>query len=254
MVPRLDHVGFDVYARAGAILTGDLALAAAVRGIATCGAPAETTTALLDLLDATLHDSAVGELSDVRLAIGGAAPTMDDAIAVAELKTAAYSFVLPMKAAAIVAGAPEEVVEKVADIARSLGIAFQLRDDLLGTFGDPEIVGKDVDGDIREGKRTPLVVHAASTSHWWRIEPHLGNAAVTKDEADEVRHALIDAGSFEHVENLMNRHVRIARWHADTLELAGPIVDTLTSAWDIAGATVAPAHAEAPVGAAVGVA
>ncbi|QCX27880.1 polyprenyl synthetase family protein [Nocardioides jishulii] len=244
-----------VYARAGAILTGDLALAAAVRGIATCGAPQEVTTALLDLLDSTLHDSAVGELSDVRLAIGGAAPTMDDAIAVAELKTAAYSFVLPMKAAAILAGAPEDVLEKVSDVGRSLGIAFQLRDDLLGTFGDPAIVGKDPDGDLREGKRTPLVVHAAASSHWWRVEPHLGNPDLTREEADEIRRALMEAGSFDHVETLMGRHVRIARWHAEALDLTAPIVDTLTSTWDIAGATVPPAPADEPLEAAtVGVA
>lgn len=240
--------GSSVFSRAGAILTGDLALAAAVRGLATCGAPAEITSDLLDLLDATLHDSAVGELADVRLALGGAAPTMDDAIAVAELKTAAYSFVLPMKAAAIVAGAPEDVVEKVGDVARSLGIAFQLRDDLLGTFGEPDVLGKDPDGDLREGKRTPLVVHAATTSHWWRIDPHLGNPEITREEADEARRALVDAGSVAHVEQLMARHVRIARWHADTVGLAGAVVDTLTSTWDLDGATVEPAPADASVG------
>lgn len=229
----------STYPRAGAILTGDLALAAAVRGMATCGASPGTTVALLDLLDATLHDSAVGELADVRLALGGAAPTMDDAVAVAELKTAAYSFVLPMKAAAIVAGVPDEVIEKVGEVGRSLGIAFQLRDDLLGTFGTPEALGKDPDGDLREGKRTPLVVHAASTAHWWRVAPHLGDPGITPEQADDVRRALVDAGSVAHVEQLMSRHVRIARWHADAVGLAACVVDTLTSTWDLAGATVA---------------
>lgn len=221
----------DTYARAGGILVGDLALAAAVRGIATAGAPADVTTALLDLLDAALQDSAVGELADVRLSLGNAAPTLDDALSVAELKTAAYSFVLPMQAAAILAGAPADVVQKVGEVGRSLGIAFQMRDDLLGTFGDVDVVGKDPDGDLREGKRTVLVVHAATTGHWARIAPHLGSPELTAEEADEVRRALVDAGSVAHVERLMARHVRIARRHAEELGLAHDVLDPLTATW-----------------------
>lgn len=223
----------DTYPRAGGILVGDLALAAAVRGLATSGAPAEATTALLDLLDAALQDSAVGELADVRLSLGNAAPTIDDALSVAELKTAAYSFVLPMQAAAILAGAPEAVVEKVGEIGRSLGIAFQMRDDLLGTFGDADVVGKDTDGDLREGKRTVLVVHAATTSHWWRIAPHLGDPDLTAEEAAEMRRALVDAGSVAYVERLMARHVRIAHRHAEDLGLASSVLDPLTATWKL---------------------
>lgn len=189
----------ETYPRAGGILVGDLALAAAVRGIATCGASPAMTEVLLDLLDVALQDSAVGEFADVRLSLGNAAPTVDDALSVAELKTAAYSFVLPMQAAAVLAGAPRSVVEKVGDVGRSLGIAFQMRDDLFGTFAAADVVGKDPDGDLREGKRTVLVVHAATTSHWPRIAAHLGDPELTSVDADEVRRALVDAGSVAHL-------------------------------------------------------
>ncbi len=221
----------SAYPRAGAILTGDLALAAAVRGMATCGAPAHVTEALLDLIDTTLHDSAVGELADVRLTLGGLVPEMDDAVSVAELKTAAYSFVLPMRAAAVLAGLPDAAVETVGDVGRSLGIAFQMRDDLLGTFAPADVLGKDPDGDLREGKRTPLVVHAASTREWRRIEPHLGDPRLTRAQADEIRHALVDAGSPAFVEQLIARHIRLARRHAAALGLEQSVVDALTSTW-----------------------
>ncbi|MFC6152103.1 polyprenyl synthetase family protein [Nocardioides yefusunii] len=218
------------YPRAGAILTGDLALAAAIRGIATCGASPAVTTALLDLFDATLRDSAVGELADVRFTLNGHLPTSDDALAVAELKTAAYSFVLPLRAAAIVAGANDDVVEQIGQLGRHLGIAFQLRDDLLGTFA-ADTLGKDPDGDLREGKRTPLVVHAAASAHWSRIEPHLGDPDLTPAHADDVRRALVAAGSVQHVEGLVARHLRLARRHSARLGLTETVVDPLTATW-----------------------
>lgn len=225
----------ETYPRAGGILVGDLALAAAVRGIATCGASPAMTEVLLNLLDVALQDSAVGEFADVRLSLGNAAPTVDDALSVAELKTAAYSFVLPMQAAAVLAGAPRSVVEKVGDVGRSLGIAFQMRDDLFGTFAAADVVGKDPDGDLREGKRTVLVVHAATTSHWPRIAAHLGDPELTSVDADEVRRALVDAGSVAHVQRLIARHVRIARRHGDELGLTSAVIDPLTDSWDLDG-------------------
>lgn len=219
------------FARAGGILTGDLALAAAVRGMATCGAPPHVTTALLDLLDAMLQDSAAGELADVRLADGGLVPTVEEALAVAELKTAAYSFVLPMQAAALVAQAGDAVIAQVGEVGRALGIAFQLRDDLCGMFADADTTGKDPVGDLREGKRTPLVAHAAHTDEWWRIHPHLGNPSAGEVELAEVRRALVDAGSAAHVEQLVARLVRRARLHARSLGLETTVVDRLTSTW-----------------------
>ena len=229
------------YARAGGILTGDLALAAAVRGLATCGAPSHVTASLLDLLDAMLQDSAVGELADVRLADGGPrVPSVEEALAVAEHKTAGYSFVLPMQAAAIVAEADATVVDQVGEVGRALGIAFQLRDDLCGMFSDAGATGKDPLGDLREGKRTPLVAHAAHTSEWWRVERHLGDPTAGPDQLEEVRRALVEAGSVAYVEQLVARLVRRARLHARPLGLEPVVVDPLTSTWTMP--TAAPAH------------
>ena len=223
----------QTYARAGAILTGDLALAAAVRGFATCGASPEVTGRLLDLLDAILQDSAVGELADVRLSSSADVPDLEEALSVAELKTAAYSFVLPMQAAAIVAGAQGPLVEQVGEVGRALGVAFQLRDDLMGMFSDVETTGKDPLGDLREGKRTPLVVHAAQTPQWRRIRPHLGDLMAGEAELAEVRDALVESGSLAFVEDLIGRHLRRARRHAGPLGLEEPVVNRLTSSWEL---------------------
>jgi geranylgeranyl diphosphate synthase type I len=58
------------------------------------------------------------------------------------------------------AGASDEVVAALADYAEPLGVAFQLRDDLLGAFGDPRATGKPAGSDLRAGKRTSLVLEA----------------------------------------------------------------------------------------------
>ena len=226
--------GQDTYARAGAILAGDLALSAAVRAVATCGADAATTGRLLDLLDATLHASAAGELADVRLALTDGMPQAQEALAVSEQKTAVYSFVLPLQAGAVLAGADDTTVEVLGRLGRSLGIAFQLSDDLLGVFGDPAATGKDHLGDLREGKRTPLLVHASTTSDWARIAPHLGDPDLTEAAAAGVREALEACGSRRFVEDLVGRHLLVAAEQATGLGLVGSLLDPLLAhAWGV---------------------
>jgi geranylgeranyl diphosphate synthase type I len=76
------------------------------------------------------------------------------------LKTASYSTRGPVVMGARLAGAPEAQVATLAAFADPLGVAFQLRDDLLGTFGDPAETGKPAGNDLREGKHTAVVVEA----------------------------------------------------------------------------------------------
>ncbi|WP_313405967.1 polyprenyl synthetase family protein [Aeromicrobium sp.] len=234
----VDPAGHDTYSRAGAILAGDLALTAAVRAVATCGVDQRTTNRLLNLLDATLHASAAGELADVRLALAADMPAAEEALAVSEQKTAVYSFVLPLQAGAVLAGADDALVHALGQVGRALGIAFQLCDDLNGVFGDPATTGKDHLGDLREGKRTPLMVHAAGTSAWSRIAPHLGDPDLTDDHAASVREALESCGSRGFVEDLAARHLTAAGDQAAALGLRRSLLDPLLEfAWGIDPAT-----------------
>src|SRR5690606_24160006 len=78
-------------------------------------------------------------------------------------KTAHYSLELPLRAAAVLADAGLEIEERLGAVGRSLGILFQMQDDLLGVFGDPDRTGKSASGDLREGKQTLLVAFARDT-------------------------------------------------------------------------------------------
>lgn len=95
-----------------------------------------------------------GQLNDVEAPFFG-----DSAVSprrIAHDKTAHYTFVTPLLVGATLAEAPDEELDKLKEIGEKTGVAYQLRDDILGVFGNPKVTGKSSDGDLREGKRTLL--------------------------------------------------------------------------------------------------
>lgn len=203
------------YGAAAAILAGDLALTAAVRTVATAPVHPAVVARLLDLFDEALRVSAEGELADVWLGATRCVATPEAAISVAEQKTAAYSFALPLQAAAVLAGRSTLTVAAAEEVGRCLGIAYQLVDDLQGVFGDLGVTGKSRLSDLRSGKQTALVAHARTTDAWPALEPYVGLATITEDQAAVARDLLTASGAREHVE-------RLARGYVDrAVELAG---------------------------------
>lgn len=191
------------YGEAAGILAGDLALAGSMRAVALCGARPDVVVRLLDLLEDVLHRSAAGELADVRASLTTEA-SLGDALDIAEWKTAAYSFELPLQAAAILADASEEVVAASGAVGRFLGVAFQLQDDLDGVFGTAEQTGKDPLCDLREGKGTALVAFARSSRRWPELARYVGDPALTEDHARRARELLVACGARRAVESLVS--------------------------------------------------
>lgn len=189
------------YGEAAAILAGDLALAGAVRTVALCGAPPVVTARMLDLLDRALHLSAAGELADVRLSLDGAGDVAT-AIAMEHHKTAVYSFELPLQLAAALAGADAEHEAALTRFAHLLGVAYQIRDDLDGMFGEEHATGKSAVSDLREGKFTPLIAYARTTAAWPQIRRHLGDGEADPADVARVRGLLEACGARAHVEGL----------------------------------------------------
>ena len=87
---------------------------------------------------------------------------LDDAdyLEMVELKTSWYSFITPLQVGAVAAGAGPEQLEPLEWLGRHLGAAFQITDDLLNLRADPEDYGKEIGGDLWEGKRTLMLLHA----------------------------------------------------------------------------------------------
>jgi geranylgeranyl diphosphate synthase, type II len=82
-----------------------------------------------------------------------------DYLAMVELKTSWYSFITPLQVGAIAAGAGPEWLAPLESLGRHLGAAFQITDDLLNLRADPEEYGKEIGGDLWEGKRTLMLLH-----------------------------------------------------------------------------------------------
>jgi geranylgeranyl diphosphate synthase type II len=87
---------------------------------------------------------------------------LDDAdyLKMVELKTSWYSFITPLQVGAVAAGAGSDQLEPLEAFGRHVGAAFQITDDLLNLRADPEDYGKEIGGDLWEGKRTLMLLHA----------------------------------------------------------------------------------------------
>lgn len=150
-----DSAGFGASA---AILLGDLLLSWTDEQLRASGLPHVPDA--LRYLDRCRAEVATGQFLDV-LAQTHAHVSVEEAMRVLTFKSATYTVERPLHVGAALAGADEETIEGLTRVAIPLGQAFQLRDDLLGVFGDPETTGKPAGDDLREGKRTVLVARAA---------------------------------------------------------------------------------------------
>ncbi len=149
----------EQYGASAAILLGDLLLSWSDELLRTSGLPAERVLEALRYFDLTRSEVVTGQFLDVSAQARGA-NDVDTAMTVLRYKSAKYSIERPLHIGAALAGASPEVISQLTRFGLPLGEAFQLRDDLLGVFGDPVVTGKPAGDDLVEGKRTVLVVLA----------------------------------------------------------------------------------------------
>jgi geranylgeranyl diphosphate synthase type I len=141
---------------AASVLAGDLASAWSRQALLEVDLPAHRVAGAGRELARAEEDVVQGQLLDVE----GAARDLAEVERVHALKTASYSTTGPVAMGARLAGATDSQVTALCSYAAPLGVAFQLRDDVLGTFGDAAAMGKPAGNDLRAGKRTAVVVEA----------------------------------------------------------------------------------------------
>ncbi|WP_459792591.1 polyprenyl synthetase family protein [Arthrobacter sp. AD-310] len=186
---RAVHTGLSA-----AVIAGDLALSNAHRLLAEADVDLATRQKLGDLLDDAIMASAAGELLDVLAPLDPLPQAVDEVLEMSKLKTAVYSFDVPLRAGAVLAGAGHSIVEALGQFGRSIGTAYQVADDLVGAFGDETSTGKTGWGDLREGKRTALISYAAEQPQWARIKELLSQDLTARDAA-EIRDLLVASGA-----------------------------------------------------------
>jgi len=151
------------YGAAAAILLGDLLLSWSDELLRSCGLDHATVVRALRYFDLARSEVIAGQFLDVSIQ-AHAESAVETAMRVLRYKSAKYSVERPLHVGAALAGADENVLGHLTEFGLPLGEAFQLRDDLLGVFGDPAATGKPAGDDLVEGKRTVLVALALDGS------------------------------------------------------------------------------------------
>ncbi|WP_187292850.1 polyprenyl synthetase family protein [Beutenbergia cavernae] len=195
---------------AAAVLAGDVLIHAALHAVATADVPAEPRRELLELVDRCLVRTVAGEVADVAYAARVEVPRLPDVLRMTSWKTAAYSCEAPLVAGAILAGAAPGARAALADVGRAVGAAYQLRDDVLGTFGDELVTGKSTSSDLRGGKVTALVAYARHTDHAAELDALLALPAPGAAEIEAMRTVLVRSGALDLVEQLIDDLLRSA--------------------------------------------
>jgi len=127
------------------------------------------------------------------------------------LKTASYSVRGPVVMGALLAGAAESQVAALVAFSEPLGVAFQLRDDLLGVFGDPIVTGKPTGSDLRSGKQSAVVVDCARQGRSEVLDRVIGHADATDDDVRAAVAILEASGARARVERRIDVLVQDSR-------------------------------------------
>jgi geranylgeranyl diphosphate synthase type I len=158
---------------------------------------------------------AVGQCADVAND-AGAMPDLDTVLDVARRKSGNYTVLRPLEIGAAMAGCDHHLIDTLGAYGGAIGEAFQMRDDILGVFGSPEVTGKPAGGDLAERKATSVVVAAQ-----WMADASIRRqfaelmSAGELDDADIAhwRTLIVATGAAEWIEELIAERVASATRH-----------------------------------------
>ena len=197
----------ELFGVGGAVLLGDLMLSWADQMLLTSGFESAALKRGKDLYDLMRTELMAGQYLDLynQAKRGG---DVNESFNVIRFKSAKYSIERPLQLGGKLAVDDPLLNKTLSDFGLPLGEAFQLRDDLLGVFGDPEITGKPAGDDLREGKRTVLIEIAfekANPAHKKLLDDLFGKATLSLSEVNAMREVLEETGAHNQVESLIEQ-------------------------------------------------
>ncbi len=205
-----------------ALLVGDLALVLADAAFTESGFPADVLSQAFHAYSRMRRHVIAGQYLDL-ISSGKADIPVSEARRIATLKSGGYTVQEPLVIGCALAGASAAFTERVASFGRPLGEAFQLRDDLLGTFGDRSSMGKPVDSDIREGKRHVLyaqtVERLTEPERTFFVERWGAGDALLPEEIDRLRTLIETSGGLAATHELLAELVKEAMVALDALDI-----------------------------------
>jgi geranylgeranyl diphosphate synthase type I len=225
----------EAFGTAAAILLGDLLLSWADALFAQAAVEDANAAHARHVYDEMRQLVMAGQYLDVLVQARGAF-SVDEALRVIEFKTSKYTVEGPLHLGAAVAGAPSAVFDALSAYGLPLGEAFQLRDDVLGVFGDPSVTGKPAGDDLREGKHTlltALAMQAATEEQAAALRGRLGDRSLDDTEVAHLREVIVATGALEQVEKRITQRTAEARAALDSPAISADCraaLDTLAGA------------------------
>ena len=206
------------YGMAGAVLTGDLCLSWSDELFSTSGLSPEALRRGRVMFDRMRTELMAGQFLDM---LGqsdphdiGADEAIDRARRVIHYKSAKYTIEHPLMIGGLLAGADDDLLAAYSEFGLDAGEAFQLRDDLLGVFGDPSQTGKPAGDDLREGKRTVLIACArrsATSAEARTISRLLGDPGLDAAGIAELQAVIVRTEAHHEVEQMIADRTKAAQ-------------------------------------------
>ncbi|AYG84797.1 All-trans-nonaprenyl-diphosphate synthase (geranyl-diphosphate specific) [Streptomyces hundungensis] len=228
VVRRRPHAAAD--ARSLAMLVGDLLMSLAGQLFATSGLPAAYLARARPLWSLLARELIAGECLEILRT--GARPDTTASLKVIRYKTAKYTVEQPLLIGGALAGAGERLRAGYSAYGLPLGEAFQLRDDLLGLFGEPERTGKANADDVRGHRPTALLAETwrlAGDEERERLDALLGKHDPDPDALDEVRSLMCRLKAPDRVETMITERVEEALGALRELNAPAPASAALTA-------------------------
>ncbi|HEX6968531.1 MAG TPA: polyprenyl synthetase family protein [Micromonosporaceae bacterium] len=219
----------DAFGDSAAILLGDLCLVWSDEMLHTGGLAPATVARARPVFDEMRTEVTAGQYLDVLTQVTGDT-SVERAGKVARYKSAKYTVERPLLLGAALAGAPAAITAAYSAYGLPLGEAFQLRDDVLGVFGDPAQTGKPAGDDLREGKRTYLVaaaLEAADEAARAVLARRLGDPRLDQDGVEQLREIIADSGALARTERRIARLTDQALTALTGVELDGEAYEVL---------------------------
>jgi len=203
--PKTDPEHFG---KSMAIIAGDLAASMANEILFESNFSAKTIVNALRQLQKVVYTTIPGEMLDVVMEAKGES-TEGEILKMHEGKTAFYTFEGPLHLGIILAGNKnKKLLEDISDYSMAVGKAFQVRDDILGVFGEAEKLGKPIGSDIIENKQTLLVLKALEKSDAKQrkiIKKTLGRNDLNLAKLEKFRKVIVETNSLKYSENLAEK-------------------------------------------------
>ena len=204
------------FGRSGAVLLGDLLVAWSDDLLEEGLAGTQTASAVRTEYARMRRDVTVGQFLDVAEEAAYVTAPADEhaerALRIASLKSARYSIQQPLVIGAALAGADAAQLDALRAFGHPIGLAFQLRDDILGVFGDSAVTGKPSGDDLREGKRTLLIAYTRETLDRRALaefDALMGEPSLDEDQVAALQRTIVASGARDRVEG------RITAWVAE---------------------------------------